>query len=94
MGLSIASDKVVWLKSLYIAQKFQGRGFGSMVMDMLEDIVQRQPLCATTILLDTVRKEEQMSPDFATAIQGYLPRVLNSQRPAIHSTIHVLISCR
>ncbi|MBE3043179.1 GNAT family N-acetyltransferase [Candidatus Bathyarchaeota archaeon] len=69
------STGVIWIKSLYISSVLQSSGLGRAAMDALEAMAKDEPLCATTLMLDTVHKEHQLSEDFAVPFYGYMPKV-------------------
>ncbi|UKZ73804.1 hypothetical protein TrVFT333_001456 [Trichoderma virens FT-333] len=56
-------QSTVWIKSLYISWAIQAGGFGRSAMHQIEHLATLPPLNATTMALDTVRKEFQTSPE-------------------------------
>lgn len=75
VGLDIPSEGVFWIKSFFISQKIQGQGLGRAAMDAVEDMATREPLCAQTLMLDTVTSEHQQREDFAVSTYGAVPKV-------------------
>jgi len=75
VGLEIPSERVFWVKSLFILKSFQGQGIGGAAMDAVEDIAAREPLRAKSLMLDTVVKEHQIREDFAISCYGAVPKV-------------------
>ncbi|KAK2757733.1 hypothetical protein FQN54_004702 [Arachnomyces sp. PD_36] len=70
MDLEIPSEKVFWIKNLFILHNLQGKGIGRAAMDELERIAVREPLGARTLMLDTVERGDQLREEFAKATYG------------------------
>jgi GNAT superfamily N-acetyltransferase len=75
VGLEIPSEGVFWIKSFFILQAMQGQGTGRAAMDAVEDMACREPLCARSLMLDTVTSKHQMREDFAMSTYGAIPKV-------------------
>ncbi|KAJ5128583.1 hypothetical protein N7448_002300 [Penicillium atrosanguineum] len=77
VGLEIPSEGVFWIKSFFILQSMQGQGTGRAAMDAVEDMASREPLCAQSLMLDTVTSKHQMREDFAMSTYGAVPKIAN-----------------
>lgn len=75
IGLDLPSERVFWIKSFYVARSLQGMGIGRATMDEVEAIAVREPLCAKTLMLDTVQKDDQKREQFAMIVYGGIPKV-------------------
>ncbi|KAK1584948.1 uncharacterized protein LY79DRAFT_559869 [Colletotrichum navitas] len=73
LGLPIPKEHVFWIKSLYVSDAIQGSGIGRAAMDMAESMAAGTPLCAKTLMLDTVSKEDQLRKESAVVHHGKLP---------------------
>ncbi|EFQ30162.1 hypothetical protein CGRA01v4_00457 [Colletotrichum graminicola] len=73
LGLPIPKENVFWVKSLYVSDAIQGSGIGRAAMDMAEAMAAGTPLCAKTLVLDTVSKEDQLRKESAVVHKGKLP---------------------
>ncbi|KAJ5681661.1 uncharacterized protein N7477_001601 [Penicillium maclennaniae] len=76
VGLDIPSENVFWIKSFFILQSMQGQGTGRAAMDAVEKMASREPLCAQSLMLDTVTSKDQMREDFAMSTYGAIPKVV------------------
>lgn len=75
MDLDIPSDNVFWIKSFFILHNLQGKGIGGATMNEIERIATQEPLCAKTLMLDTVERGDQLREDFAKVTYGGVPKV-------------------
>lgn len=75
LDLDMPATGAIWIKGLYVSHALQGSGLGNSAMDALEDLVTKEPLCARTIMLDTVSKKDQLNKEFAADFYGYIPKV-------------------
>ena len=75
LDLDMPATGAIWIKGLYVSHALQGSGLGNSAMDALEDLVTKEPLCARTIMLDTVSKKDQLNKEFAANFYGYIPKV-------------------
>ncbi|OHX01203.1 hypothetical protein CSPAE12_00007 [Colletotrichum incanum] len=73
LNLPIPEENLYWIKSLYVSFALQGSGIGRAAMDMVEHMATSEPLCAKTLMLDTVSKEDQLRKESAVVAQGKLP---------------------
>ncbi|KAK1992856.1 hypothetical protein LX36DRAFT_752741 [Colletotrichum falcatum] len=73
LGLPIPADNVFWIKSLYVSFALQSSGIGRAAMDAVEAMAAGAPLCAGTLMLDTLSKEDQLRKESAVVAQGRLP---------------------
>lgn len=78
LNLDVPDTGVIWIKTLYVSNVLQSSGVGRAAMDALEDMATAEPFCATTLMLDTISKEDQARVDFATAFYGHVPKVSTS----------------
>lgn len=60
--LKLTDDGIVWVAGLYISAVLQAGGLGRETMSHAEDIASREPLKAKWIVLDTMPREQQVSP--------------------------------
>ncbi|SPO04643.1 uncharacterized protein DNG_07328 [Cephalotrichum gorgonifer] len=79
LNLNTPAMGTIWIKSLYVSAPLQSAGFGRAAMDALEAMATSEPLCATTLMLDAVSKEDQMRKDFALEFYGYIPKMANEE---------------
>ncbi|PYH85243.1 hypothetical protein BO82DRAFT_380849 [Aspergillus uvarum CBS 121591] len=77
VDLGIGSEKVFWVKNFFVRHAFQSNGIGRAAMDEIERIAVREPLCAKTLMLDTVEREDQLREEFAKATYGRVPKIPN-----------------
>ncbi|KAH8429774.1 GNAT family N-acetyltransferase [Aspergillus melleus] len=77
LDLEIPPENVFWIKSLFIPPSLQGKGIGRAAMDEIERIAAQEPLCAKTLMLDTVERGYQVREDFALATYGGVPKLPN-----------------
>jgi GNAT superfamily N-acetyltransferase len=75
VGLDIPLEGIFWIKSFFILQTIQGQGIGRAAMDAVENMATREPLCAQTLMLDTVTSKHQQRVDFAISTYGAVPKV-------------------
>ena len=75
LDLSLPNTGAIWIKTLYISNALQSSGLGRAAMDAIEAMATEEPICARTLMLDAVCKEDQMREDFARAFYGYVPKV-------------------
>ncbi|KAK6223552.1 hypothetical protein QIS74_03496 [Colletotrichum tabaci] len=73
LNLPIPKENVYWIKSLYVSFALQSAGIGRAAMDMVESMATSEPLCARTLMLDTVSKEDQLRKESAVVAAGKLP---------------------
>ncbi|KAM0281801.1 hypothetical protein ACHAQH_003383 [Verticillium albo-atrum] len=62
--MGLVKDGVVWIKHLYISWAIQAGGVGKASMQAVEALAALEPLCGTTIVLDTAQKETQSSDEW------------------------------
>ncbi|GMG04881.1 unnamed protein product [Aspergillus oryzae] len=74
LDLDIPSDNVFWIKSFFILHNLQGKRIGGATMNEIERIATQEPLCAKTLMLDTVERD-QLREDFAKVTYGGVPKV-------------------
>ncbi|KAH6976724.1 hypothetical protein EDB80DRAFT_303023 [Ilyonectria destructans] len=79
IGMDIPPNGVIWIKSLYILKSLRSNGLGTVAMDILEQMATCKPLYARTLMLDTVHKDDQLRPDFASAVWGSVPKMSNEE---------------
>ncbi|KAB8279105.1 hypothetical protein BDV30DRAFT_232984 [Aspergillus minisclerotigenes] len=77
LDLDISSDNVFWIKSFFILHNLQGKGIGGATMNEIERIATQEPLCAKTLMLDTVERGDQLREEFAKATYGGVPKFTN-----------------
>ncbi|PIG87651.1 glucosamine--fructose-6-phosphate aminotransferase [Aspergillus arachidicola] len=77
LDLDIPSENVFWIKSFFILHNLQGKGIGGATMNEIERIAIREPLCAKTLMLDTVERGDQLREEFAKATYGGIPKITN-----------------
>ncbi|KAB8220226.1 hypothetical protein BDV33DRAFT_172716 [Aspergillus novoparasiticus] len=77
LDLDIPSENVFWIKSFFILHNLQGKGIGRATMNEIERIATREPLCAKTLMLDTVERGDQLREEFAKATYGGIPKITN-----------------
>ncbi|KAE8344911.1 hypothetical protein BDV24DRAFT_171407 [Aspergillus arachidicola] len=77
LDLDIPSENVFWIKSFFILHNLQGKGIGGATMNEIEGIAIREPLCAKTLMLDTVERGDQLREEFARATYGGIPKITN-----------------
>lgn len=75
LNLDVPDTGVIWIKTLYVSNVLQSSGVGRAAMDALEKMATTEPFRATTLMLDTISKEDQARVDFATAFYGHVPKV-------------------
>lgn len=66
----------VWVKSLWISNPLQAGGLGRAALDTLEAMATASPLNATTLLLDTMQKDDQrrLRPKIKVGTQEWYDR--------------------
>lgn len=75
LNLPIPKENVYWIKSLYVSFALQSCGIARAAMDLVESMATSEPLCARTLMLDTVSKEDQLRKESMVVAQGKLPPV-------------------
>ncbi|OHF02550.1 hypothetical protein CORC01_02245 [Colletotrichum orchidophilum] len=73
LNLPIPKDHVYWIKTLYVSFALQSSGIARAAMDLIESMATSEPLCAKTLMLDTVSKEDQLRKESIVVAQGKLP---------------------
>lgn len=73
--LDLPSKDVYWIKSFYVSTALRSQHIGGAAMAAAESIAVSEPLCAQTLVLDTLYKGDQMREDLATAHWGAVPKV-------------------
>ncbi|KAK1961814.1 hypothetical protein LY78DRAFT_661791 [Colletotrichum sublineola] len=73
LDLPIPKENVFWIKSLYVSFALQSSGIGRAAMDMVEAMAAGAPLCARTLMLDTLSKEDQLRKESAVVDQVQMP---------------------
>ncbi|KAJ4418977.1 hypothetical protein N0V82_005202 [Gnomoniopsis sp. IMI 355080] len=63
-ALNLIDEGIVWVAGLFISHTLQAGGFGREVMQRAELIAAQPPLNGKWIVLDTMRREQQMSSGF------------------------------
>lgn len=61
LGLDLPDSGVYWIKTFYVSRVLQSKGVGRAAMDSIESIAVTEPICARTLALDTVHKDDQLS---------------------------------
>ncbi|GKZ29561.1 hypothetical protein AbraIFM66950_005399 [Aspergillus brasiliensis] len=79
LDLDIPSEKVFWITSFFVLPQHQGKGIGRAAMTEIERIAIQEPLCAKTLMLDTVERGDQIREEFAIATYGRVPKVTNQE---------------
>ncbi|KAJ5664656.1 Acyl-CoA N-acyltransferase [Penicillium macrosclerotiorum] len=74
VGLDLPDEGIFWIKTFFIKRSSQSNGVGRVAMDEVESMATREPLMATTLMLDVIPKEDAMKEDFAMANHGCLPK--------------------
>ncbi|RNJ57984.1 hypothetical protein D7B24_005299 [Verticillium nonalfalfae] len=59
-NLDLPEDSTLWIKSLFISKALRSSGIGRAAMDKLEGMATSPPLSATTLMLDTLLKDDQI----------------------------------
>ncbi|KAL2114008.1 hypothetical protein VUR80DRAFT_1304 [Thermomyces stellatus] len=77
LDLDLPETGAIWIKTLYVSNALQSSGIGRAAMDAVEAMATEEPICARTLMLDTVCKEDQMREDFARGFYGYVPKIAN-----------------
>ncbi|KAM0424824.1 hypothetical protein ACHAPT_009880 [Fusarium lateritium] len=73
LGLDLPEKGVYWIKTFYVSKALQSKGIGRAAMDIAEAMAVNEPLCATTLALDTLHKDD--SNTLAQKETGQLPKV-------------------
>lgn len=77
--LDIPPEGAFWIKTFFVSHSFQSQGIGRAAMDEVETMAVEEPLCARTLMLDTVHKDDQMREDFSAAFFGGVPKMSNQE---------------
>ncbi|KAJ5218188.1 uncharacterized protein N7498_000287 [Penicillium cinerascens] len=75
--LEIPTEGVFWIKTFFVSRSRQGKGIGRAAMDEVEGLAAREPLCAKTLLLSTLVREDQMRGEYAKVAFGASPKIIN-----------------
>lgn len=75
LDLGLPETGSIWIKTLYISNALQSSGLGRAGMDAIEAMATQSPICAKTLMLDSVCKEHQTNKEFALGFYGYVPKV-------------------
>ncbi|CRK21332.1 hypothetical protein HYQ46_002128 [Verticillium longisporum] len=59
-NLNLPEGSTLWIKSLFISKALRSSGIGRAAMDKLEGMATSPPLSATTLMLDTLFKDDQI----------------------------------
>lgn len=59
-GLDLPATGVYWIKTFYVSQALRGKGVGRAAMDMIEAMAVEEPLCAKTLALDTMHRDDAL----------------------------------
>ncbi|PWY66774.1 hypothetical protein BO70DRAFT_324062 [Aspergillus heteromorphus CBS 117.55] len=63
IDLDLPDEGVYWIKTFYVSRALQGQGVGRAAMDLVESMAVDEPLCATTLALDTRQKNTQIEQE-------------------------------
>jgi GNAT superfamily N-acetyltransferase len=88
IDLDIPAVKVFWITSFFVLPHHRGQGIGRAAMDEIERIAIQEPLCAKTLMLDTVEGKDQLREEFAKVTYGRVPKV----NLTVHSQLDVEIN--
>jgi GNAT superfamily N-acetyltransferase len=77
VGIASSAPGLFWVKSFFVSGALQSKGIGRAAMDEVELMATREPLLATTLMLDVIPGEDQMREEFALATFGSIPKVIN-----------------
>ena len=62
-----------WISKFYISHALQGRGLGGAAMDTIEDLAISEPLCAKTLALDSIDKDDPQREEKYKALGLTIP---------------------
>ncbi|KAJ5183704.1 hypothetical protein N7492_001320 [Penicillium capsulatum] len=79
LDLDLPQRGVYWVKTFFVSHSFQSQGIGRAAMDEVETMAVQEPLCAQTLMLDTVQKDDQRREDFSAVFYGDPPKITNEE---------------
>ncbi|KAH7176422.1 hypothetical protein EDB81DRAFT_850327 [Dactylonectria macrodidyma] len=59
--LDIPKEDVYWIKTFFVLRDLHSKGIGRAAMDTVESMAVEAPLCARTLALDTVQKDNAIA---------------------------------
>jgi GNAT superfamily N-acetyltransferase len=68
-------EGLYWISNFYIIRALQGSGLGSAAMDTVEDLAILEPLCAKTLALNTINKDDPEREEKYKALGLTIPPV-------------------
>lgn len=83
LGLDLPDAGVYWIKTFYVSRVLQSKGVGRAAMDSIESIAVTEPICARTLALDTVHKDDQLPVNS----NGQEPRKVCQDKPALYRIV-------
>lgn len=75
LELDLPVSGCYWITTFYISTVLQSQGLGSAAMTEVESMASLEPLCAKTLMLDTVLGQDQKREIIANAFWGGIPKV-------------------
>ncbi|CAM1502189.1 Fc.00g041730.m01.CDS01 [Cosmosporella sp. VM-42] len=77
--LDLPSKDVYWIKTFYVSHALRANGIGRASMDAVESMAVDEPLCARTLALDTLYKEDQNNPEIGLGYYGQIQKMSNQE---------------
>ncbi|KXJ85459.1 hypothetical protein Micbo1qcDRAFT_222093 [Microdochium bolleyi] len=79
IDLGLPATGCYWIATFYVSTVLQKQGLGSGAMTAVEAMAALEPLCAKTLVLDTLLGEDQKREEIANAFFGGVPKVTNQE---------------
>jgi GNAT superfamily N-acetyltransferase len=72
-GYASDDEGLYWISTFYVSRALQGSGLGSATMDTVENVATAEPLCATTLGLNSIDKNDPDSEEKYRALGLTIP---------------------
>ena len=73
-GLAKNEDGLYWISNFYISGALQGSGLGSAALDTIENLAISEPLCAKTLAMNAINKDDPEREEKYKALGLIIPQ--------------------
>jgi GNAT superfamily N-acetyltransferase len=77
-GLVGNEEGLYWISNFYVSRALQGSGLGRAAMDTVENIAISEPLCAKTLAMNAINKDDPEREEKYKALGLTIPLASNS----------------
>ena len=78
-GLAENEEGFYWISNFYVSRALQGSGLGRAAMDTIENLATSEPLCAKTLGLNAINKDDPERDEKYTALGLIIPPASDSE---------------